>query len=109
MNDVNIHNNNSLDGNVWSYGKIIFNSGKVTSNKATWDAGVRNYGQFIMNGGSITGNSATYSTGGLKDGCYYLSHLNPQKREGTSTINGNISNNSPANYTKNHNQCDNPN
>ena len=103
LKNVNIHNNSSLDGTVWSWGRIIMESGDIHHNSATWDAGVRNFGYFKMTGGTIRNNSARYWSGGLLDGCHLCD--GEQKRGTSDTSGGSIYNNSPENYKKVHDYC----
>lgn len=77
INDINIHDNYSKDGAIWSSGQITFNNGKIYNNTSTSGAGgIFNNGIMNMYGGEIYNNNAQYG-GGIACG-------NPQDVPGTT-------------------------
>ena len=106
--DVNIHDNQSLDGNIWNYGTLYLHSGRIYNNRAHYDAGIRNYDKFYMYGGEIDHNVSEdqEQSGGLKDGCYYWG--DGTYYQGFSFQHGgSIHDNSPRDTYTNYEWCDN--
>ena len=105
--NINIHDNEALDGTIWNYGTVEMYSGRIYNNRANYDAGVRNYNRFYMFGGEIDHNVSQDQSGGLKDGCFLFGW--GLYVQGTSEVcSGCIHDNSPQDYYIDYNYCDNP-